>query len=89
MWTDDRLRFTQTLEERLLGALHSQERRVVLSVPSLPSSGWRRMARKWAADRLHPLCSSSAMAGSAAQILPVLNSNEVRSHAARYIRSFR
>ena len=48
IWTDDRLRFTQTLEERLLGGalLHSQERRVVLLPHRLPRFAGRRMARK-------------------------------------------
>ena len=49
IWTDDRLRFTQTLEERLLGGalLHSQERRVVLLPHRLPRFAGGVWRGKW------------------------------------------
>ena len=92
IWTDDRLRFTQTLEERLLGGalLHSQERRVVLVAQKPPSVRWRRMARKMDRQIVYiPLGRFSSAMVDRLRRFHVLNSKEVRSYAARYIRSFR
>ena len=92
IWTDDRLRFTHTLEERLLGGalLHSQERRVVLVAPTPPSVRWRRMARKMGRQIVYiPLGRFSSAMVDRLRRFHVLNSKEVRSYAARYIRSFR
>ncbi|MEC8646171.1 MAG: hypothetical protein VXY00_04265 [Candidatus Latescibacterota bacterium] len=92
IWTDDRLHFTQTLEERLLGGalLHSQERRVVLVAPTLPSARWRRMARKLGRQIVYiPLGRFSSAMVDRLRRFHVLNNKGVRSYAARYVRSFR
>ena len=92
IWTDDRLHFTHTLEERLLGGalLHSQERRVVLVAPTPPSARWRRMARKIGRQIVYiPLGRFSSAMVDRLRRFHVLNNKEVRSYAARYVRSFR
>lgn len=92
IWTDDRLHFTQTLEERLLGGalLHSQERRVVLVAPTPPSARWRRMARKLGRQIVYiPLGRFSSAMVDRLRRFHVLNNKGVRSYAARYVRSFR
>src|SRR5206468_1992941 len=49
IWTDDRLNFADTLEERLLAAacLHSQERHIALVSPRPPLAAWRKLARRF------------------------------------------
>ena len=55
VWTDPRLDFADTLEERLLaGALwHSQERHVVVVSPRVPSASWRRLAKRFGKKLVH------------------------------------
>ncbi|MBV8383267.1 MAG: hypothetical protein JOZ63_11715, partial [Planctomycetaceae bacterium] len=49
IWTDPRLDFADTLEERLLAAafLHSRERHVAVVAPRPPLASWRRLARRF------------------------------------------
>ncbi len=44
VWSDKRLNFADTLEDRLLGAacLHSPERHIAVVSPNLPPAGWRQ-----------------------------------------------
>ena len=88
IWTDDRLRFTQTLEERLLGeraaALTGTARGSCCPIASLGSLA-AHGAENGAADRLHPLgevllCDG----GSAAQISRSQQQGGALMHSALY-----
>ncbi|MFT5087254.1 MAG: hypothetical protein ACI906_002017 [Candidatus Latescibacterota bacterium] len=92
IWHDENLSFAQSLEERLLaGALmHSQEKRVVLVSPQPPGVRWRRMARKLGRQIVYiPIKRFSAPTIDRLRRFHVLNSKEVRSYAARFIRDIR
>ena len=64
IWTDPRLEFPDTLEERLLGAafLHSRDRHVAVVSPGSRPRAWRRLARASAARSC--TCRSSGSAAS-------------------------
>ena len=92
IWSDRRLHSAQTLEERLLAGalLHSRERRVVLVAPNPPAAHWRRMARKMERQIVYiPLKRFSSATIDRLRRFHVLNGKEVRSYAARFIRSMR
>lgn len=89
VWTDRRLDFTDTLEERLLAAalLHSQEKHVALVSPGLPPASWRRLARRFGRRLVHlPLKRFSGQLIERLRTFHVLNGKEVRSYAAEFIR---
>lgn len=89
VWTDPRLDFTETLEERLLAAacLHSRSRHIVLLSPLPPGAGWRRLARHFHRRWVHlPLSQFSDSTIQQLRLLHVLNGKEVRSYAAQFIR---
>jgi hypothetical protein len=89
VWTDPRLDFTETLEERLLAAacLHSRSRHIVLLSPLPPGAGWRRLARHFHRRWVHlPLGQFSDSTIQQLRLLHVLNGKEVRSYAAQFIR---
>ena len=89
IWSDPRLDFADTLEERLLGAacLHSRERHIaVLSEPP-PGSGWRRLAKRFGKKLVHvPLNRFSQETVQQLRMVHVLNGHEVRSFASHFIR---
>jgi hypothetical protein len=89
VWTDPRLDFTETLEERLLAAacLHSRSRHIALLSPLPPGAGWRRLARRFQKKWVHlPLTHFSDSTVQQLRMLHVLNGKEVRSYAAHFIR---
>ena len=89
IWTDPRLQFADTLEERLLAAafLHSVDRHVAVVSPGPPGSAWRRLARKYGRKIVHlPLKRFSGQLLERLRIFHVLNGKQVRSYAADYIR---
>lgn len=89
VWTDPRLDFTETLEERLLAAacLHSRGRHIALLSPLPPGAGWRRLARRFQKQWVHlPLSQFSDSTVQELRTLHVLNGREVRSYAAHFIR---
>lgn len=89
IWTDPRLRFTQTLEERLLAGafLHSRERHVAVVSPRPPSAAWRRLARRFDRKIVHlPLKRFSGQLVERLRRFHVLNGKIVRSYAAEFIR---
>ena len=89
IWTDPRLQFTTTLEERLLAAgfLHSKDRHVAVASPGLPRASWRRLARKFGRKIVHlPLKRFSGQLLERLRTFHVLNGKHVRSYAADYIR---
>ncbi len=92
VWTDRRLAFARTLEERLLaGALfHSAEPRVALVAPHPPLAAWRQLARRLGRQIVYiPLKRFSPSTVDRLRRFHVLNNKEVRSYAARFIRDLR
>jgi hypothetical protein len=89
VWSDPRLRFTTTLEERLLGAafLHSRDRHVAVVSPCIPPASWRRLARRFGRKIVHvPLKRFSGQLLERLRTFHVLNGKQVRSYAADFIR---
>ncbi len=89
VWSDPRLDFVDTLEERLLaaGCLHSHHRHVALLSYAPPGAGWRRMARRFGKKIVHvPLHHFSQETVQQLRIVHVLNGKKVRSYAAEFIR---
>ena len=89
IWTDRRLDFTETLEERLIAAacVHSQGRQIALLSSLPPGSGYRSLARRFKKQLVHvPLSSFSDEQVQQLRIVHVLNGSEVRSYAEDFIR---
>ena len=89
VWTDPRLDFTETLEERLLAGafLHSRDRHVAVVSPRIPPSSWRRLARRFGRKIVHlPLKRFSGQLLERLRTFHVLNGRQVRSYAADFIR---
>ncbi len=89
IWTDPRLNFTDTLEERLLsGALiHSEERHVAIVAPKAPPAAWRRLASRFGRKLVYlPLKRFSGQVLDRLRTFHVLNGKHVRSYAADFIR---
>jgi hypothetical protein len=89
IWTDPRLEFADTLEERLLaaGCLHSLDRHVAVVSPRPPLASWRRLARKYGRKLVHlPLKRFSGQTIERLRTFHVLGGRQVRSYAAEYIR---
>lgn len=89
VWRDPRLKFTRTLEERLIAGacLHSRERFVAIVSPNLPPASWRRLARRFGRKLVHlPLKRFGSQLVERLRTFHVLNGKEVRSYAADYIR---
>ncbi|MGQ0636144.1 MAG: hypothetical protein ACT4QC_16145 [Planctomycetaceae bacterium] len=89
VWSDRRLDFTDTLEERLLaaGCLHSRHRHVALLSYSPPGAGWRKLARRFGRKIVHvPLNHFSQETIQQLRLVHVLNGKQVRSYAANFIR---
>jgi hypothetical protein len=89
VWTDERLDFTDTLEQRLLAAgfLHSKDRHVAVVSRKIPPASWRRLARRFGRKIVHlPLKRFSAPLLERLRIFHVLNGKHVRSYAADFIR---
>jgi hypothetical protein len=89
IWTDRRLDFADTLEERLLagGFLHSRDRHVAVVSRKIPPSSWRRLARRFGRKIVHvPLKRFSGALIDRLRIFHILNGKHVRSYASDYIR---
>jgi hypothetical protein len=89
VWSDKRLDFAGTLEERLLAGafLHSTDRHVAIVSPNLPPAAWRRLARKYGRKIVHlPLKRFSGQLLERLRTFHVLNGKQVRSYAADFIR---
>jgi len=89
IWSDRRLNFTTTLEERILAAacLHSRERHIALLSATPPGAGWRRLARRFGKKFVHvPLNHFSQETLQKLKQVHVLNGHRVRSYAANFIR---
>ena len=89
IWSDPRLDFTETLEERLLAAamVHSRCRQIALLSPYPPGAGWRRLARRFQKRLVHlPSSQFSESTIQQLRMVHVLNGRQVRSYAAHFIR---
>ncbi len=89
IWSDPRLDFADTLEERLLAAacFHSCERHVAVVSPKPPSAAWRRLARRFDRKLVHlPLKRFGGQLVERLRRFHVLNGKVVRSYAADFIR---
>jgi hypothetical protein len=89
IWTDPRLHFVDTLEERLLAGalLHSREKHVALVSAKPPPASWRRLARRFGRKLVHlPLKRFSGQLIERLRRFHLLNGKEVRSYAADFIR---
>jgi hypothetical protein len=89
IWTDPRLEFTETLEERILAAacLHSRGSHIALMSQWPPGAGYRRLARRFKKKWVHvPLSGFGQSTIQQLRMVHVLNGKEVRSFAAHFIR---
>ena len=89
IWTDPRLDFATTLEERILGAacLHSDCPQIALLSALPPGAGWRKLAKRFGKKWVHvPLSGFSQSTIHQLRIVHVLNGHHVRSYAADFIR---
>ncbi len=89
IWTDKRLDFTESMEERLIAAvcLHAQSRQVALVSWLPPGSGWRRLAKRFRKTLVHvPMGGFNEAMIQQLRTFHVLNGQEVRSFAADFIR---
>jgi hypothetical protein len=89
VWTDARLDFVDTLEERLLAGafLHSRERHVAVVSPRPPLASWRRLAARFGRKIVHlPLKRFGGQLLERLRRFHVLNGKVVRSYAAEFIR---
>ncbi|MBI1312442.1 hypothetical protein GC176_14215 [bacterium] len=89
VWTDPRLDFVDTLEERLLAAAcsHAEEKHIAVLSEAAPGAGWRRLAKRFGKKLVHvPLGRFSQETIQQLRTVHVLNGHEVRSFAAHFIR---
>ncbi len=89
VWSDPRLDFAATLEDRLLAAafLHSRERHVAVVSPRPPTAPWRRLARRYGRSIVPiPLGRFGGQMIERLRRFHVLNGRHVRSYAADFIR---
>ena len=89
IWTDPRLDFVDTMEERILAAacLHSKCPQVALLSAYPPSIGWRRLAKRFKRRLVHvPLAQFSSATVQQLRMVHVLNGRQIRSFAQHFIR---
>lgn len=89
VWSDPRLEFVTSLEERLIAAacMHSRERHVALLSPRPPIASWRRTATRLHRKLIHiPLSQFNEAMIQQLRLVHVLNGREVRSYAEHFIR---
>ena len=89
IWTDQRLDYAETLEERLIAAacLYSRSKQIALLSTLPPGNGWRRLARRSKKQLIHvPLGAFSDEQVQQMRMVHVLADKSVRSYAADFIR---
>ena len=89
VWTDRRLDFVDTLEERLIVAacLHSKENHIAILSHGPPGTAWKRLARKYKKKLIHvPLNRFSQQTVENLRNFHVLSGQGVRSYASHFIR---
>ncbi len=91
IWTDARLDFAETLEERILAAAckYSKCPHIALLSPLPPGAGWRRLAKRFKKKWVHvPLHSFGQSTIERLRTVHVLNGHQVRSYADDFIRKW-
>jgi hypothetical protein len=89
IWQDNRLDFTDTLEQRLVAAacLHSESRHVALLSPTPPGLALKKIAKRYSCKLVHvPLSHFADSVVQQLRVFHVLNGRHVRSYAADFIR---
>lgn len=89
IWSDPRLKFARSLEDRLVAAacMHSPHRHVAFVSPVPIRSSWRLLARRFNRKLIYlPLGRFSGRLVDKLRMVHVLNGKEVRSFAANFIR---
>ena len=89
IWTDRRIDFTETLEERILAAacMHSNCPHIAVLSPLPPGAGWRRLAKRFHKKFVHvPLSQFGDSTIQQLRMAHVLNGKHIRSYAAHFIR---
>ena len=89
IWQDERLDFTDTLEQRLVAAacLHSESRHVALMSSAPPGQVLKRIAKRYSRKLVHvPLAHFSDSVIQQLRVFHVLNGRHVRTYAANFIR---
>ncbi len=89
VWSDPRLDFAETLEERLIAAacMHSRSPHVALLCSLPPGTAWKGIAKHFQRQLVHvPLGQFSDETVQRLRMVHVLNGKHIRSYAAEYIR---
>lgn len=89
IWSDPRLRFANTLEQRLVAAaaLHSDQSRIAVLSANAPDHSLRQIAKKYKKSLIHvPLNHFGDSTIQQLRTVHVLNGQHVRSYAAEFIR---
>lgn len=89
IWSDPRLDFADTLEQRLVAAacLHAEARHVALLSPAAPGLALRQIAKRFRRKLVHvPLSHFADSVVQQLRLFHVLNGKHVRSYAAHFIR---
>ncbi len=89
IWSDPRLDFAETLEDRLIAAacLNSRAPHVALLSSLPPGTAWKQIARHFRRQLVHvPLGQFSDETVQRLRMVHVLNGKHIRSYAADYIR---
>ena len=89
IWSDPRLDYSTTLEERLLSAacLHSECPHIALVSSAPPGSTWKQIAKNYKKKWVHlPLSRFSDSTIQQLRMVHVLNGKEIRSFASEFIR---
>jgi hypothetical protein len=89
IWSDPRLDFTDTLEQRLVAAacLHAESKHIALLSPAAPGLALRQIAKRFRRKLVHvPLSHFADSVVKQLRLFHVLNGKQVRSYAAHFIR---
>ncbi len=89
IWTDKRLDFCDTLEQRLIGGAcaNCDSKHVVLLSPVPPTLVWKKTAKHFGKTLVHlPASKFSDATIQQLRMFHVLNGRQVRSYASRFIR---
>ncbi|MFN7731213.1 MAG: hypothetical protein ACK5OB_04885 [Pirellula sp.] len=89
IWSDPRLDFADTLEQRLVAAacMHAQSRHVALLSPIGPGVAFKKIAKRFGRRLVHvPLAHFADSVVQQLRLFHVLNGKHVRSYAAHFIR---
>ena len=89
IWTDPRLDFTDTLEQRLVAAacMHAESRHIALLSHAAPGLALKQIAKRFKRKLVHvPLAHFAESVVQQLRMFHVLNGKHVRSYAAHFIR---